>query len=79
MDEFKAGGQANYADKAVNESGTVRPNPPRAFGATLPLKGRVTGHQSPMVAWITASAATAAVSARRMRGPNGIAVTKGRA
>ena len=31
--------------------------------------------QSPIVAWITASAATAAVSARRMRGPSGIGVT----
>jgi hypothetical protein len=31
--------------------------------------------QSPMVAWITAIAATAAVSARRIRGPSGIEVT----
>jgi hypothetical protein len=36
-------------------------------------------YQSPAVAWMTASAATAAVSARRIRGPSGIAVTKGRA
>lgn len=32
-------------------------------------------YQSPIVAWMTASAATAAVSARRIRGPSGIGVT----
>jgi hypothetical protein len=36
-------------------------------------------YQSPIVACTRASAATAAVSARRMRGPSGIAVTKGSA